>query len=264
MRRGTPVSACLLDCSKAFDKCRFDVLFKKLVNKGLPPIVIRLLVFVYEKQYGWVKLGGKRSDQFHISNGTSQGTVLSPLLFSVYLDGLLQNLRTQQLGCHIGGVWLGACGYADDIILLAPSRDVLQNMLQVCENYAVEHNLVFWTDPVAAKSKSKCIYFCGRQGRRVKYPAPLQLNGKDLPWVETADHLGHTLHQLCKMDADSQKAKRKFVHSTMNIREQLSFAHPQQVCWMPFKFTVQMPMGVCYGTFSLIQLSNSLRVRKAV
>ena len=80
-------------------------------------------------------------------------------------------------------------------------------MLKVWENYAVEHNLE----------------------KRIKYPAPLQLNDKDLPWVETADHLGHTLHQLCKMDADSQKAKRKFVHSTMNIREQLSFAHPQQV-----------------------------------
>ena len=75
MRRGTPVSACLLDCSKAFDKCRFDVLFKKLMNKGLPPIVIRLLVFVYEKQYGCVKLGGKRSDHFQIGNGNRQGSV---------------------------------------------------------------------------------------------------------------------------------------------------------------------------------------------
>ena len=72
MRRGTPVSACLLDCCKAFHKCRFAVLFKKLMNKGLPPIVIRLLVFVYEEQYGCVKLGGKRSDQFQISNGTRQ------------------------------------------------------------------------------------------------------------------------------------------------------------------------------------------------
>ena len=102
MRRGTPVSACLLDCSKAFDKCRFDVLFKKLVNKGLPPIVIRLLVFVYEKQYGCVKLGGKRSDQFHISNGTRQGSVLSPLLFSVYLDGYYEISEPNNLAVTLG------------------------------------------------------------------------------------------------------------------------------------------------------------------
>ena len=35
----------------------------------------------------------------------------------------------------------------------------LQKMLQVCETYAKEHNLVFSTDPVPAKSKSKCLYF---------------------------------------------------------------------------------------------------------
>ena len=30
MRRGTAVNACLLDCIKAFNKCRFDKLFQKL------------------------------------------------------------------------------------------------------------------------------------------------------------------------------------------------------------------------------------------
>ena len=181
MRRGTAVNACLLDCSKAFDMCRFDKLFSKLIERGLPPIVDRVLIFVYEEQTGWVKLAGKRSSSFKITNGTRQGSVISPLLFSVYLDDLLKELRKLQLGCHIGGYWLGACGYADDLILMAPSRDVLQRMIQVCEVYASEHNLVFSTDPVPSKSKSKCMYFCGRLGGRVKYPAPLQLAGKDLP-----------------------------------------------------------------------------------
>ena len=126
MRRGTAVTACLLDCSKAFDKCRFDVLFSKLMKKGLPAVVVRVLVFVYEEQTCWVKLGGKRSATFGVTNGTRQGSVLSPLLFSVYLDDLLVQLRQLQLGCSIGGYWYGACGYADDLILLAPNREVLQ------------------------------------------------------------------------------------------------------------------------------------------
>ena len=50
MRRGTAVTACLLDCIKAFDKCRFDKLFEKLVAKGLPSVVIRVLIFVYQEQ----------------------------------------------------------------------------------------------------------------------------------------------------------------------------------------------------------------------
>ena len=103
MRRGTAVTACLLDCSKAFDKVKFDKLFSKLIAKGLPAIVVRVLVFIYEEQTGWVKLGGKTSATFGITNGTRQGSVLSPVLFSVYLDDLLKELRALQLGCHIGG-----------------------------------------------------------------------------------------------------------------------------------------------------------------
>ena len=55
------MNACILECSKAFDKCLFDKLFGKLIAKGLPAVVIRVLVFMYEEQQGWVKLGGKRS-----------------------------------------------------------------------------------------------------------------------------------------------------------------------------------------------------------
>jgi hypothetical protein len=76
---------------------------------------------------------------FRLTNGTRQGSVLSPLLFSVYLDDLLTELRSLQLGCHIGGLWYGACGYADDLILLAPNREVLQKMLAICERYGKEH-----------------------------------------------------------------------------------------------------------------------------
>ena len=158
-----------------------------------------------------------------------QGKVLCSLqfLFSVYLDDLLKELRELQLGCHIGGYWLGACGYADDLILMAPSRDVLQRMLQVCEKYAGEHNLVFSTDPVPAKSKTKCMLFSGRLGR-VKYPDPLKLAGEELPWVDTAEHLGHTLSQMTNMEKDCQRAREKFISKTIDVREQLSFAHPKQ------------------------------------
>ena len=94
----------------AFDKYRYDVLFEKLLSQGLPAIVVRALIFIYEEQAGWVKLAGKRSSEFQLTNGTRQGSVLSPILFSVCLDNLLRELRGKDLSC-----WLGAMGYADDI-----------------------------------------------------------------------------------------------------------------------------------------------------
>ena len=170
------MNACLLDCSKAFDKSRVDKLFEKLnaSNCGSG---------IFQEQEGWFKLGGRRSSSFSITNGTRQGSVLSPLLFSVYLDDLLTELRKLQLGCHIGGWWYGAFGYADDLILMASNKEVLQRMVTVCEKYGRHHNLVFSTDPSPDKSKAKCLLLCGRASN-VWYPAPGMLDGKYFPWVQ--------------------------------------------------------------------------------
>ena len=122
---------------------------------------------------------------------------------------------------------MGAGGYADDLILLVAVRSVLSDMVKICEKYGLEHNLVFSTDPNPSKSKTKCLYFCGR--KNVQYPAPIKLNGKDLPWVETAEHLGQPLHRLETMDSDCNKARAKFIQKNVDTREMLSFAHPDQV-----------------------------------
>jgi hypothetical protein len=135
--------------------CTYDKLFLKLVERCVPSIVIRVLVHVYEEQTGCVKLVDKRSQSFGITNGTRQGSVLSPALFAVYLmDGLLGRLRKLGVGCHVGGWWYGAVCFADDFILLAPARTAAVMMLQCCEEYALERNLQFSTDPNPTKSKS--------------------------------------------------------------------------------------------------------------
>ena len=93
LRKGTPCIITLLDCSKAFDMCEFGTLFRKLKEKNLPSIVIRTLMFVYEQQAAWVKWGDSKSSCFGITNGTRQGSVLSPAFFAIYIDDLLKRLN---------------------------------------------------------------------------------------------------------------------------------------------------------------------------
>ena len=107
-----------------------------------------------------MKLGWKRSQTFILTNGTTQGSVLSPALSCVYLDDFLVELRSLKLGCYVGGVWVGACAYADDMICMAPTRNMLQKTVTVFENYGQTDNMVFSTDPVPSKSKTKCILVC--------------------------------------------------------------------------------------------------------
>ena len=77
----------------------------------------------------------------------------------MYLDDLLKQLRYLKLGAYVAGVWMGATGYADDLLLLAPVRSVLAEMVRVCEEYGKKHNMVFSMDSVPAKSKTKWEYW---------------------------------------------------------------------------------------------------------
>lgn len=156
-KRGTAVRACLLDCSKAFDKFRFDQIFAKLLDRQLPAVVIRAMIFIYEEQTACVKITDKHSSIFNISNGTRQGSVASPAVFAVYLDSLLQQLQQLGLGCQVGGIWMGADQFCDDLILLAPTRSILQKMVRVCEQYVIDHNMVYSTDPNPARRLNVCI-----------------------------------------------------------------------------------------------------------
>merc|ERR1712055_1274891 len=131
-RNGSNVHVMLLDASKAFDRVNYIKLFEKLLSKGMCPLMVRLLLNMYTKQKLQVKWNNHMTQKFGVSNGVRQGGVLSPLLFSVYMDDLLEKLKNNGIGCHIGHKYVGALGYADDIILLFPSVTGLNKMISTC------------------------------------------------------------------------------------------------------------------------------------
>ena len=58
---------------------------------------------------------------FQATNGVKQGSIISPILFTVYVDELIARLQASGLGCNIGRSYIGVLGYADDLTLLSPS-----------------------------------------------------------------------------------------------------------------------------------------------
>ena len=143
VNNGTPVYALLLDASKAFDRVNYILLFKKLIKKGMCPLVVRLLLNMYTRQQLQVRWNTNVSAPFTVTNGVRQGGVMSPLLFGIYVDGLLERLEKSGIGCNVGTKYCGAIGYADDVILLVPSISGLRKMINICEQYALEHDVIF-------------------------------------------------------------------------------------------------------------------------
>ena len=61
----------------------------------------------------------------------------------MYTDELLNRINESGIGCHIGHLSFAGLGYADDVGILSPSIEALQELLNICEKYADEFNVLF-------------------------------------------------------------------------------------------------------------------------
>ena len=139
IRNGKPVYGASMDMSKAFDMVNWTELFKTLLDRGVSPVYLRLLIYIYTNQMYTAKWGMDEALYFHVSNGVRQGGVSSGIFFVVYIDQLLKLLRESGFGCHIFGIFYGAIIYADDIFLLSATRSGLQVMTDISETFAAKH-----------------------------------------------------------------------------------------------------------------------------
>ena len=146
---------------------------------------------MYEQQQANVRWSNILSKTFPVKNGVKQGAVLSPILYCINIDSLFDLLRKRKTGCWVKGSFVGIIGYADDLLLLSPSLDGLQEMVKTCEDYGTTHNLTFTTNPDHKKCKTKCIAFLTRE-RPLKN---INLNGSELPWGNSTKHLGCKISQ---------------------------------------------------------------------
>ena len=159
-----------MDLSKAFDRIKHSALFWKLLKTGMPPVYVRLSLVMYEKQKANVRWNNVLPQTFSVNNGVKQGAVLSPILFCVYIDSLFTVLRRNRTGCWINGMYAGIMGYADDMWLLYPTQDGLQEMVQICSDYCKNLNLSFSTMAFStAGLVNTHVIFVFRHGKHLMY-----------------------------------------------------------------------------------------------
>ena len=224
LRNGSEVYTCLMDMTKAFDLVRFSTMFRKILCAGLSLIFVRLLIFIYANQFANVRWNGTFSEFFRMLNGVRQGAILSALFYCIYMNDLFKILRRNKIGCWVNGEYCGIYGYSDDNFLLAPSLHGLQEMLQICEKYANDHNLKFSTDPNPKKCKTKCIAFM----KKKKDLPGLRLCGNNLPWVESRKHLGVNLNdQSDGLKYDMKIKRAQYITKNNELSQEFSFCHPR-------------------------------------
>ena len=183
---GSSVFALLLDASKAFDKVKYSKLFKILRARDICPLILRLLFSIYALNSAIESWNNVKSTEFNVRNGVKQGGVISPHLFTVYVEPLIKNLRESRLGCHVGPLTSNAFMYADDIIILSPTLFALCKLVIICEDYAQEYLLAFNTD--------KCyLLIFSDNASYLTNRIEIRINGVLIKIVDTEKHLGNNL-----------------------------------------------------------------------
>ena len=168
-RHGSNVYCSFLDASKAFDRLVHTGLFLKLLQRRVPLILLNIIIMWYSDLQCRVRWGTTLSDWFEVKAGVRQGGVLSPDLYSIYVDDLVEILSSIGIGCHLKNLFLSILLYADDMALTAPSLKGLQKLISATEVYCQQ-----WDIMLNAKKTKNMVF-----GKNHPLP-PLQLDGKDI------------------------------------------------------------------------------------
>jgi len=126
-RRPKHTYCAFIDIAKAYDKVWRDGLWYKLWKAGIRGKIWRTLKNIYQKVESSVLLGGNRTAWFDIQVGLRQGCILSPLLFDIFINDLRNIVDNLKKGVKLGNSRVSILFYADDIVLLAESKEDISN-----------------------------------------------------------------------------------------------------------------------------------------
>ena len=166
-------------------------LFYKLHKGGIRGRLWLTLKKMYEGLSASVLWGDRHSSEFPVKQGVRQGGILSPLLYLVYIDGLIKKLRDRGLGLHTGSIYTGIIVLADDVALLASTAEELNLMLDVVHVYSTE-----WRYAINP-SKSAIVVMGSSTSSTFRY-------GRDvIPQTESHPHLG-IIRTACPSDPSAR------------------------------------------------------------
>lgn len=131
--------AFFVDFEAAFDSIDRKALFYKLAGLGMSTKIINVLKSLYKDTSSVVWDGKGLSESFVTQVGLKQGCLLSPRLFSLFIEDLSEALEGG--GVQIGTERIKLLMYADDLVLLSENPIILQKMISNLETYCYTWNL---------------------------------------------------------------------------------------------------------------------------
>ena len=122
-----------VDLEKAYDTVPREMVTATVRWMGVPEAEARMVEAMYERTKGRVVVGSGLSEEFPVNIGLRQGSALSPLLFNMVMELISKKISTKDV--------LRKTMYADDLVIIAESKQKLQEVLEEWKGVFKKHGL---------------------------------------------------------------------------------------------------------------------------
>ncbi|XP_046630011.1 uncharacterized protein LOC124310242 [Neodiprion virginianus] len=201
--KDTTTYALCIDFKRAFDSVPRLKLWENLIDLGLSPKCVNLLMKLYEQLKMRVRNNGNLSDFINITESVLQGEVFSPLLFCLYISDIVRFFKKKGAeGLFAGLTEVLLLLYADDIVLVVSTEVRLRKSLAILEEYCRVKSLTVNTDETQ-------ILACKATGRTPRIRSKFMFNGKELSVVSNYEYLGTKICTSLKGNLAATYATKK-------------------------------------------------------
>ena len=154
------VHMAFFDISKAYDSVDRDILWRRMSALGFGGQFLGTLKSIYIGDSVQSEVNGLTTRPVYLRRGLRQGCSLSPMLFNLYISALGNDLTLSDEGFQLGSVCVSGLLFADDLVVLARSKEGLLRLMALVKRHADWLNLELNTE----RNKSEVLSQVGVPG----------------------------------------------------------------------------------------------------
>lgn len=234
------IYACFVDFKKAFDTISHTGMQLKIIESGITGNVYTLIKDMYQHNQCCVKIKDKRTEFFKQGRGVRQGSSLSPILYNIFINDLANTIDQSTCpGIKLQDTIIKCLLFADDLVILSPTREGLQTNLDQLNSYCKKWALSINTE------KTKVMTF--QKYSAATKETDFRIGQTIIEQVANYNYLGLSISKTGKFDQAPKQLAEKAQRAYYAIKKKLYKFDPPIKIWLKLFDTVIKPIAL-YGS----------------
>ncbi|CAB5357439.1 unnamed protein product [Rhizophagus irregularis] len=218
----------LVDISKAYDRVNIYMLRKAMKRIKIPEKLCNIIIGMFQGRTNQVFTPFGLTKPFEMMTGIDQGEIISPLLWIIFYDPLLDRLRKSDLGFKISAkeqldIYEGltrdkqlrfpACGYMDDTSFLTNNKLDMERILKIADSF-------YTLNDIKINKKKSALLIRFKEKKKLKNEINLQFGNEEIG-IQPIQHNGSErfLGVWINMYNKSQHIQQQVKNEVMSINK---------------------------------------------